>query len=282
MFCAWGRYYSPNLKKPMNQTSLQLASDHLWAAWMDGRTISALPTELKPLSRTDGYAVQACLQRNTQQALYGWKIAATSVAGQKHIGVDGPMAGRILAERVKPEGAMISLMNNRMRVAECEFAFKMNKTLAPRKTAYTMDEALKAVASLHPAIEIPDSRYEKFETAGAPQLIADSACAHLFMLGQATSCNWRALNLVNHAVTASVTNSDGELAHHHGTGSNVLGDPIIALQWLVNELSAMGVSLEAGQVVTTGTCIVPIPVNAGDHVRVSFGPVGDIEVRFID
>jgi 2-keto-4-pentenoate hydratase len=282
MFCAWGRYYSPNLKKPMNQTSLQLASDHLWAAWMDGRTIGALPPELKPLSRTDGYAVQACLLAKTQEALYGWKIAATSLAGQKHIGVDGPMAGRILAERVRPDGAEISLKNNRMSVAECEFAFTMKYTLAPRDIAYTLDEVLKAVASLHPAIEIPDSRYEKFETVGAPQLIADSACAHLFMLGQATTCNWRALNLVNHAVTASVTNRKGELAHHHGVGSNVLGDPRIALQWLANELSAIGVSLEAGQVVTTGTCIVPIPVNAGDHVRVSFGPVGDIEVRFID
>ena len=29
--------------------------------------------------------------------LFGWKIAATSEAGQKHINVDGPMAGRILA-----------------------------------------------------------------------------------------------------------------------------------------------------------------------------------------
>jgi 2-keto-4-pentenoate hydratase len=266
----------------MNQTSLKLASDYLYSAWNAGQTIIELPAELKPNSRNDGYSIQSLLEMRSSQPLYGWKIAATSVAGQTHIGVDGPMAGRILAERVLAEGSSVSLTNNRMSVAECEFAFKMKKTLSPRDQAFSIDDVIAAVGSLHPAIEIPDSRYQKFETAGAPQLIADSACAHLFMLGKASTGNWRTLNLATHAVTASVTNSEGALKHHHGVGSNVLGDPRVALTWLANELRELGVALAEGQVVTTGTCIVPIPVLAGDHVRVSFGAVGDIEVRFCD
>lgn len=265
----------------MNQTLLKLASDHLWDAWSAGQTIVALPSELKPSNRDDGYAIQSLLEARSSKSLYGWKIAATSVAGQTHIGVDGPMAGRILAEKVLAEGSSVSLTNNRMSVAECEFAFEMKNTLAPRSRAFSVDEVMAAVGNLHPAIEIPDSRYEKFETAGAPQLIADSACAHLFMLGKASTSNWRTFNLATHAVTASVTNSEGTLKHHHGVGSNVLGDPRIALTWLANELSEIGVALVKGQVVTTGTCIVPIPVIAGDHVHVSFGAVGDIEVRFL-
>jgi 2-keto-4-pentenoate hydratase len=266
----------------MNQTLLKLASDHLCNAWNAGQAIIELPTELKPSSRSEGYAIQSLLEIRSSQPLYGWKIAATSVAGQTHIGVDGPMAGRILAERVLAEGSSVSLTNNRMSVAECEFAFKMKKTLMPRTQVFSVDEVMAAVGSLHPAIEIPDSRYQKFEAAGAPQLIADSACAHLFMLGKATTCNWRTLNLATHAVTASVTNSEGVLKHHHGIGSNVLGDPRVALTWLANELRELGIALAEGQVVTTGTCIVPVAVLAGDHVQVSFGVVGDIEVRFLD
>jgi 2-keto-4-pentenoate hydratase len=266
----------------MNQTSLQLASNKLWDAWSAGRTLTELPNDIKPINRIDGYAIQAQLESRSSSPLYGWKIAATSVAGQTHIGVDGPMAGRILAEKVLHEGSRVSLANNRMRVAECEFAFTMKRTLAPRAQPVSVAEVLDAVASLHPAIEIPDSRYEKFETAGAPQLIADSACANLFMLGKATTCNWPAMNLATHTVTASVTNTQSQLKHHHGVGSNVLGDPRLALAWLANELRALGIPLAAGQVVTTGTCIVPIAVASGDHVRVSFGPVGDIEVQFID
>ena len=62
--------------------------------------------------------------------------------------------------------------------------------------------------------------------------------------------------------------------------ANALGDPRVALAWLVNELSGLGMPLDAGQVVTTGTCVVPVPVVPGDEVRASFGAFGNLTVRF--
>jgi 2-keto-4-pentenoate hydratase len=265
----------------MNQSNIELASKELWTLWQAGAVTQALSEAVRPASRLEGYRIQACLEARSAKPLYGWKIAATSTAGQMHIGVDGPMAGRVLAERVVAQDSTVSLTNNRMRVAECEFAFTMKRTLAPQSGLFTQTEVMAAVGSLHPAIEIPDSRYEKFETVGAPQLIADSACAHLFLLGDATTSNWRSFDLSTHAVTASVTQGS-TLTHHHGLGSNVLGDPRIALTWLANELRAMGVALQAGQVVTTGTCVVPIPVKAGDQVEVSFGALGSVGVSFAE
>ena len=85
-----------------------------------------------PATRARGYAVQALLERAAHDPLFGWKIAATSAAGQAHINVDGPLAGRILAERVVPEGVPVRLGANRMRVAEVEFAFRMGQDLSPR------------------------------------------------------------------------------------------------------------------------------------------------------
>ncbi len=82
-----------------------------------------------------------------------------------------------------------------MRVAEVEFAFRMGEDLPPRDAPYASEEVLAAVAGLHPAIEIPDSRYSRFTEVGAPQLIADNACAHLFMLAPPTDRDWRSLDL---------------------------------------------------------------------------------------
>jgi 2-keto-4-pentenoate hydratase len=65
-----------------------------------------------------------------------------------------------------------------------------------------------------------------------------------------------------------------------GRGANVLGDPRIALTWLVNELSQLGIWLKAGQVVTTGTCLKPMPVAPGDMVRADFGVLGEVTVSF--
>ncbi len=254
----------------------QEAADLIWRHWQDGTAMPALPDGLRPATRAEGYAVQAGLERHSAAPPFGWKIAATSLAGQRHIGVDGPLAGRILTERVHAPGATIPLAGNRMLVAELEFAFRMARDLPPRAAAYTESEVLDAVATLHPAIEVPDSRFERFETAGAAQLIAEAACARDFVLGEATVADWRALDLSAHTVTGAIPRT----GTHPGIGSNVLGDPRTALAWLVNELSGLGTTLAAGQVVTTGTCVVPIPIAPGDRLHGDFGVLGTIGVAF--
>jgi 2-keto-4-pentenoate hydratase len=260
----------------MDTTAARRAADILWQHWQQGTRIDALPEGIRPHTRAEGYSVQREVQTCAGQSLFGWKIAATSHAGQTHIGVDGPLAGRLLAQRAFPSGSDIPLAGNLMRVAEPEFAFTFASDLAPRSTAYTTDEVLDAVASLHPAIEVPDSRYTDFARAGAAQLIADNACADYFVLGPPAQAPWRSLDLAAHRVSAHVV---GRYTRE-GSGANVLGDPRVALTWLVNELSGIGVTLNTGQVVTTGTCMVPLEIEVGDLVRADFGVLGAVEVRF--
>lgn len=257
-------------------SAIRAASSLLVQHWNAGTVLDALPEGMRPVTRADGYAIQAALERITCAPLTGWKIAATSQAGQRHINVDGPLAGRLLAERVIANGATVSLAGNRMRVAEVEFAFRFGRDLPPRDAPYTVDEVLDAVASLHPAIELPDSRYADFTAVGAPQLIADNACAHLFLPGPAVTADWRAVDLAAHDVWA-VVNGETE---HRGVGSNVLGDPRVALTWLVNELAGLGITVRAGELVTTGTAVTPIPITEGDEVHAHWGDFGELSVRF--
>lgn len=60
----------------------------------------------------------------------------------------------------------------------------------------------------------------------------------------------------------------------------MLGDPRVALAWLVNELSGLGIRLGSGQVVTTGTCVIPLPIAAGDEVVADFGTLGRLAIVF--
>jgi 2-keto-4-pentenoate hydratase len=248
----------------------------LFQHWQAGTRLDTLPEPLRPGSRAEGYAIQSHLMEHTRAPLFGWKIAATSLAGQRHVKVDGPLAGRLLAEKVIRDGATISLATSNMRVAELEFAFRLGRDVLPRPAPYELTEVMDAVATLHPAIEIPDSRFNDFCVVGAPQLIADNACANLFILGQAASISWRELDLAAYSVSGTVTGK----SQHHGKGANVLGDPRIALTWIANELSGYGIPLVVGQVVTTGTCVTPIAVVAGDEVIGDFGPMGKLSVRF--
>jgi 2-keto-4-pentenoate hydratase len=220
--------------------------------------------------------IQAQLAALSAKPLFGWKIAATSLAGQRHIGVDGPLAGRLLAEMVHSDGATLAFGANHMRVAEAEFAFRMSRDLPPRAVPYSQSEVLAAVAALHLAIEVPDSRYTDFTVVGAAQLIADNACGHQFVLGPEAPASWRDVDLAKHQVTGRV----GTHLEREGIGGNVLGDPRIALTWLANELSLHGLTLAKDRVVTTGTCLVPLEIAAGDHVVADYGPLGRMSVRF--
>jgi 2-keto-4-pentenoate hydratase len=197
---------------------------------------------LKPSTRQQGYAIQSELERLSGASCVGWKIAATSAARQDHIGVDGPLAGRIFAARVLDTGAMTSIANNRRRVVEPEFAFRLGRALVPRRTPYSTAEILAAVEGLHLALELPDSRFIDFAAVGGP-----------------------------------ISNVHGRY-RRDGVGANVLGDPRTALTWLVNELSSLGVTLHAGDVVTTGTCMTPLPVVEGDQITADFGALGKIAV----
>lgn len=253
------------------------ASDLLYRHWRAGTVLDDIPDSNRPKTRAEGYAVQALLESKSAHPLFGWKIAATSTAGQTHINVDGPLAGRILAERVVPYGAPVRLGPNRMRVAEIEFAFLMGQDLPPRVEPYSQAEVMRAVRTLHLAVEVPDSRYADFQAAGAAQLIADSACADQFVLGPEAAADWRRHDLSSLRVTGTAIGRPA----HEGSGANVLGDPRIALTWLANELSRHGVALRAGQVVTTGTCVIPLPIEPGGAVVGDYGPLGRMEVRFV-
>jgi 2-keto-4-pentenoate hydratase len=258
----------------LDQKDIAAASRTLHDHWRAGTKLSGLASSQRPRDRAEGYAIQAAIEQTSPGALFGWKIAATSEAGQKHINVEGPMAGRILTETVIPDGGTASMTGNEMRVGEPEFAFRMAVDLPPRPQPYSVQDVLDAVATLHPAIEIPDSRFSDFVSAGAAQIIADNACAHLFVLGPATTANWRARDLVEEKPV--ITLREKQFVGH---GKNVLGDPRVALAWLANELRQLGITLRADQIVTTGTCHPPLPIQAGDLFAADFGVLGKVSVR---
>lgn len=261
----------------MDIATAKAASALLARHWRDGTVLDALPQDLRPATRAEGYLVQAQIEALSDKPLYGWKIAATSAAGQRHIGIDGPIAGRLLAENMHTHGEAIPFGANRMRVAEAEFAFRMGHDLPPRAMPYAEAEVLAAVADLYLAIEIPDSRYQDFVTAGGPQLIADNACAHRFVIGPRAPTAWRQLDLAAHRVVGRV----GDGPAFEGSGANVLGDPRVALTWLANELSALGITLAAGQTVITGTCVTPMAIAPGEVVEADFGELGQMGCRFL-
>ena len=56
----------------------------LWTCRQSGTVIDALPDALRPCDTITGHAIQAALPNVADSPVVGWKIAATSAAGQAH------------------------------------------------------------------------------------------------------------------------------------------------------------------------------------------------------
>ena len=261
----------------MEQVQAERAAGLLWRAWQARGAFDALPADCRPADMADGYQVQHALAALADSPAYGWKIAATNVEGQRHIGVDAPVLGRLFAAFRDGDGATLSLAGNRMRVAEPEFAFRMARDLPPRPDGYDRAAVMAAVDELLLAIEVPDSRFLAFAKAGGAGLAADCACADRLVLGP-PAVGWRAVDLAGHAVTALLNGT----VFSRGSGADVLGHPLSALAWLAEALSRQGIGLRAGDVVTTGAAAKPVPVAPGDRVVMDFGSFGRVSVAFSD
>ena len=259
----------------MTSAAIQEAADFLWRTRLQKQRIDALPDRLRPRSLAEGYAIQDAMAGSAQQPVSGWKIAATSKAGQEHIGVTEPLSGRLFADFVLKSEARLPAEPLLMRVMEAEFAFRMGRALPPRAEDYRIAEVCAAVEALHLAIEVPDARFNKFDTIGPAQIVADDAFASWFVLGPRVS-NWADIDLANQPARAL---KNGKIVAE-GSGANALGDPRLALTWIANHLSKRGIGLKPADIITTGTCIKPAEIEPGDHMIADFPGLGRVAVAF--
>jgi len=257
-----------------------IAARRIRSLWLTGQVTDALTGEERPDGEREGYAAQRALVTLALEdgdSLVGWKIAATAAAGQRHLAVDGPIAGRLFASRCHADGAEVPIGANRFLVAEAEFAFKLGTDLAPRDAPYSRDEVVAAVETAHPAIELPDTRFADPTRAGKAQLAADDACADRFVLGEPFIDAWRERDLAAQQVELRVNGVNGTV----GSGRDVLGDPCVALAWLANAHRLTGAGLARGEVVTTGVCGMPTPYVPGDVLSAEFEGLGRVEASIV-
>ncbi len=258
------------------ESKLGGAAATLWEAWSSGRPLESLPPELRPDDLAEGYAVQRALDGLAGPPT-GWKIAATSRAGQQHLGASGPMVGRLYRSQARSSSASLSVRNMRMRSAEPEFAFVLAQDLEARPGGLERDDVLVAVGSLVLAIEVPDSRFVDFKGVGVPSLVADAMCGGHYVCGPSIE-DWRSLDLARQSARLLC----GGEERSAGSGADVLGDPRDALAWMANEVLGRGWQLAAGEIIMTGASSPPLPVEAGDVVEAVFDGLGTVSVTFAE
>jgi len=261
----------------LSAEAVERAARLLLAARGDHRRVDGFSADCRPDSIADGYAVQDAVIDALAVDTAGYKIACTSEEACRILGADGPFLGRLVASTVIDSPATIPASAFHMRGLEAEFAFRFATGSSPDAAPVSASGIEASVASVHPAIEIVDSRFAEWTAVGAPSLAADNAAGGALVLGPALT-SWRPSDLNVVAVSMTLNGA----IQKTGSGRDVMGHPLEALAWAVNHLAARGRAVAAGEVVTTGTCTGIVFAGPGDIGEADFGPLGRVTVAFSD
>jgi len=262
----------------MEANSVLAAAQAIATARRSRLPLGPLPAHLQPEDEATGYEIQHqihWLLAEHAGDFAGYKIGCTSKVMQDYLKIPHPCAGGIFAGAIHQSGAMLRAADFVCVGVECEIAIRLARDLLPSDAPFTEQHVAEAIGECHPAIEIVDDRYAKWETLGAPTLIADDFFAAGCVLGTAV----KAEALPDLAAIQGRAIINGALAGE-GTGADVLGHPHQALAWLANHLAGRGDGLEAGQIVLTGSLVKTVWLKAGDRVVMELDGLGTVEVGF--
>ena len=233
--------------------------------------VAALPVDALG-SRAAAEAVQDAAVAAYGGGRRGHKIGATNSSVQQLLGCREPFFGPLFAQDVLESGATFRLPRGVLGI-ECEFAFVMGRAYPAANEPVSLESLRDAVSACHLALEVVGRRVGGSVLLNEASAIADFALDVAYVHGPGVA-DWRDRDLSRAPVTARV---DGRPAAE-GRGAEALGDPLNALLWLARTLADRNRRLEAGDIVSTGTCTGITPVEAGRRFRGDFHDLGAVEL----
>ena len=201
----------------------------------------------------------------------GWKVGLGAPASMQKLGIEAPAVGFLFQSGLRASGATVSLKDYKRPVCEPEICVRMARDLG---TGATAQDALAAIASIEPAIEVAD-----LDPVPGPD-----------NLDAVLSCNI----FHRHVVLSDRRQSGGELdgivsrVTRRGIEFNRTDDPealtgklIDIVAYVANLLAAFGETLKAGDIVITGSITAPVLLEADETTFAhALDPIGEVRVAF--
>jgi 2-oxo-hept-3-ene-1,7-dioate hydratase len=139
---------------------------------------------------------------------------------------------------------------------------------------------LSATGWVSPALEIIDARIEQFDReTKAPRKVFDTISDFAANAGIVLGGRPVRPNDVDLRWVGALLFKNGVI-EETGLAAGVLNHPAIGVAWLANRLAQYDQSLQAGEVVLSGSFTRPTTAQRGDTFHADYGPLGAIGFRF--
>ena len=261
--------------QPVLSNSLASIAEALRAAEATATPVDP-PTDGGPsLAVEDAYAIaqhNVALRVAAGERVVGHKVGLTAEAIQKQLGVDQPDFGALLNTMRIADGGTAPTHELIAPRVELELAFHLRSRLAG--PGVTVADVRAATSHVQPAIELVDSRVIDWRIT-LVDTVADAASSARFVLGGVSV----SLDEIDVGNVEMELERNGEIVER-GNSSAVLGDPCASVAWLANALGTMGVTLEPGHVILSGSGTRVAPAAPGDNFVGRFGTLGSVTLNF--
>jgi 2-keto-4-pentenoate hydratase len=246
----------------MDQDRIGRAAALLAGVHRGGAKLAGLPDDCAPRDDAEAWAIQRQVTSLLGIGIGGYKAAVPP--GQPGFGAIMPAPG------LYSSPAALGLKPGESIGIEAEIAFRALRDIPADASR---QQVLDAVVAF-PAIELVSSRYQDSATPPHLARVADNFSNGGFVAG-ADAVGWAALDLSDLPVRLTI----GDAVIADKRGGNPAGDPVVPLLWLVGFLPSVGLSLRAGQVVTTGSCTGLVSALAGQRVVARFEGLGEVVIN---
>ena len=244
----------------LTDAQIQEAADFLDEATANGLPLPQIPDSCQPQTAADGGRIYwERWSRNPQPAI-AWKAAV----------IDADMALAPFFEgMVMDSPATIPGDTFVTCILEAEVAFRLGRDFAPVDGGHAAESVLGGVANAYIVIEAPNSRFDG--GAGLPSMAADGVGNEALIIGPEID-DWQSKDLVSLDCEIII---DGESV---AEGRDGRPNPTEILVATINEINARGMSVSAGEVVTTGAAAIHVPGRAVQEITIRFANIGDVHL----
>jgi 2-keto-4-pentenoate hydratase len=201
----------------------------------------------------------------------GYKVGLTSKRMQAMCGIDTPVAGVVLEERIHTSGKHLQLSQFGRLGLEFEICVIAGKDLPAIGRDYTAEEIASAVGAVAAAVEIVDDRHCDYATLDVLSLVADNSWNAGVVVGEQVP------SPANLADCEAVVSAGG-VEFDRGRGADALGGPLVPFTWLANHLCRQGGGLRRGDLVMTGSLVTTQFPQTPQTYRFVVSGIGTVEV----
>lgn len=265
----------------MTPDQIETAAEALFQADQSGIQTGLVSLAYPGMTMDDAYAVQAALVARKMAAgrkRIGWKIGLTSRAMQDALKIDTPDSGVLLDDMAFSNGATVPAGRFIQPRIEAEIAFVMKAPLAGAEC--TRDDVLAATDYVAPSLEILDTRILRNDpTTGQARIITDTISDNAANAGVVLGDIRHAPDAIDLRWIPAIVTRDG-IVEETGLGAGVLNDPVTSVLWLARRMADYGQTIDAGDIVLSGSFIRPIEAPSGSEFHADFGDFGYVTLSF--